>query len=198
MPAWPNWACLQRLHRDLVVDEWVRRRYADLRVARRHSDRGSLLHTEPLDRLYWGVLVYRLDESAHDALTTRLGLRAETQRLMKGLRRLHRAEAELTAPNLPPSRVVAIFDTVDPVALALASVVCADKPRLLDRLVHYRTAWRNVHPALDGHDLADMGIPRGPTVWRVAHGPACRHPRRRGADPREEQVAWVRRYLAAR
>ena len=186
---------MQRLHPDLVVDEWVRRRYADLRVARSHSAAGAPLLTEPLDRLYWGVLVYRLDEPAHTALTARLGLRAETQRLMQGLRRLHRAEVELDAVDLPPSRVVAILDAVDPVAVALAPVVCADRSHLMERIAYYRTVWHAVHPVLDGHDLAAMGIPRGPLYGELLT--ALRAALLDGAiQTRAEEVAWVQRYLA--
>ena len=187
---------LGRLHTELVVDDWVRHRCADLRVARHQSTPDMTLHNEPLDRLYFGVLVYRLSEAAHHALAERLGLRAETQRLMQGLRRLAAAEPELDSVDLPPSRTVTLLDTVDAAALALAPVLSADRPRMAERLAMYQSTWKDIHPTLDGHDLAAMGIPRGPLYGDLLA--QLRAARLDGViNTRHEEVAWVRRRVAA-
>jgi tRNA nucleotidyltransferase (CCA-adding enzyme) len=100
-------------------------------------------------------------------LTTRLGLRGETQQLMRGLALLHRHSHELDQPNLAPSRVVELLENIDPVALALAPVIYAGQAQLLDYLHHYQEKWQKIHAELDGNDLHELGVPRGPLYGEI-------------------------------
>ena len=153
---------LARLHRALHFDDSITQAFGELRNARATASSHSLLVTEPVDRLYWGILVAQIPTSAHVELTTRLGLRSETQQLMRGLAQVHRYLRELDNPSLTPSRTVAILEPIDPVALALTPIIYPKHPRLLAKLERYLSEWRNIQPELDGHDLIELGIPRGP------------------------------------
>ncbi|HXF61171.1 MAG TPA: hypothetical protein VNK95_06120, partial [Caldilineaceae bacterium] len=182
---------LQRLHPDLVMDDWVSRRFAELRAARAASRGPTPLHEEPMERLYWGLLVFRLTPEAQAALTERLGLRGETQRLMRGLALLRRHVDELSRPGLPPSRVVELLEDVDPAALALAYIACSDRPIVVAYLGRFQREWRHVHPELTGHDLAALGLPRGPLFGKALR--ALRAARLDGAiTTRAEEEQFVR------
>jgi tRNA nucleotidyltransferase (CCA-adding enzyme) len=158
---------LARLHPDLVVDTWVRQRFADLRTWRAGGRGPAPLYEEPLERLYWGLLVFRLPPTAHARLTTRLGLRGETQRLTKGLSLLHARLDALDRPDAPPSAIVTLLEDIDPAALALAYIACGDRPAVVTHLANYHREWRHVHAELTGHDLAAIGLPRGPLYGRI-------------------------------
>jgi tRNA nucleotidyltransferase (CCA-adding enzyme) len=185
---------LARLHPSLHFDEQLAKAFANLRTARARASSHDLILTEPIDRLYWGILVSQLPTSTHSELTNRLGLRSETQQLMRGLANLHRHLAELARPGLTPSRVVAIFEQVDPVALALSPVIYADQPQLLRYVEKYLSTWRHVHPEVDGHDLAKLGVPRGPLYADLLR--TLRAARLDGVlMSRADEEAFVRSYL---
>jgi tRNA nucleotidyltransferase (CCA-adding enzyme) len=180
------------LHEDYVAD-WIDSRFAVLRELRRLTP-GSLLTEQPIERLYYGILVYRLPEQTQSALNARLGLRAETQRLVRGLNRIRAALPELRRPALPPSRVVAIFDEVDPAALALIPVVCAGEQQVLWFYRRYLAQWQHIQPALDGNDLSALGVPRGPIYRQLLSN--LRAGRLDGSlDSREDELAFVRDHL---
>jgi len=153
-----------------------------------------LIRSEPEDRLYWGILVAQLPSYAHVELTTRLGLRSETQQLMRGLALLHRYSIELDTPGLLPSRVVSLLDPVDPVALALAPVIYGARLQLLDYCKSYQEKWRHFHPDLDGNDLHELGVPRGPLYGELLR--TLRAARLDGVLlSRDDELAFVRSYL---
>lgn len=187
---------LSRLHPNLKVDDWVRRRFADLRAWRAAGRGLAALHEEPIERLYWGLLVFRLPSTANDSLTNRLGLRGETQRLIRGLARLYQRLGDLDRPDLPPSAVVELLDDIDPAALALAYIACGDRPAVVAHLSHYHREWRHIHAELTGHDLAALGIPRGPLYGRILH--ALRAARLDGTITTRAEEESLARSLAAR
>jgi tRNA nucleotidyltransferase (CCA-adding enzyme) len=187
---------LQRLHPELVVDEWVAHRFAELRTARAASLGPSLLHEEPIERLYWGILVFRLSPEAQAVLSTRLGLRGETKRLMRGLAKLRDHLDELKMQGLVASRVVALLDDVDPVAVALATVICSDQPAVVAYLRRFQREWRHIHPELSGDDLAALGIPRGPLFGKLLR--TLRAARLDGAiTTRAEEEQYVRNMISS-
>lgn len=152
---------LAHIDRELFADGWTQRKFSHFRAARRQAAAPDPLRTEPIERLYWGLFVFRLAPDAHPRLAERLGLRGETQRMTRGIGALHEHEGELRRADLQPSRVVAIFDRVEPVALAVAGVAWADDPQILHWLERYAQSWQAVRPELDGHALAALGAPRG-------------------------------------
>ncbi len=162
---------LARLHPDLHFDEQMAHSFRTLRALRTQASDDSPLCTESIDLLYWGILIAQLPAQSHATLTQRLGLRSETQQLMRGLAHLHTHLDELTSANLPPSRVVALFDPLNPVALALIPVIYPDvypsNAQLLFYTDHYQQHWQHIHPEIGGHDLATLGVPRGPIYSEI-------------------------------
>jgi tRNA nucleotidyltransferase (CCA-adding enzyme) len=185
---------LARIHPALHFNEKMAQAFVTLRTVRTQADVGALLRTEPIDLLYWGILVAQLPSSAHVELSTRLGLRGETQQLMRGLARLNQHLEELEKPGMTPSRVVAIFDSIDAVSLALAPILYANHTQLLAYLNNYVTTWQHVYAELDGHDLAELGVPRGPLFAQLLR--RLRAARLDGLLlTRHDEVAYVRAFM---
>ncbi len=161
---------MERIHPALIVDGWVRTKFALLR-ARREADAPSQpssdLQSEPIERLYRGLLVFRLPPDIHAILTERLGLRSEVQRLSHDVAIIHAQLGRLMRPGLMPSEVVTILARVETPALAVARIACAEYPVVVHWLDEYERTWQHVRPELDGHDLAAIGIPRGPIYSRI-------------------------------
>ena len=134
------------------------------------------LDDTPVERLYWGLLIFDVLPVDCDSegkaspiekeLSERLRLRGKTQGLMRQLRMVKRHVPELTDLQQRPSEVVAILDRAQPAVLLLLSLVEED-PLLHRRLNCYVHRWRHVRPALDGRDLLQMGLPPGPGYGQI-------------------------------
>jgi tRNA nucleotidyltransferase (CCA-adding enzyme) len=157
---------LEGLDPALTVDEWVEERFERLRRVLQSPDTDPRLAAEPIERLYWGLLVLRLPATAHAALGERLALRSETQQLMKGLTLLGAALPQLQSPRLRPSDVVTLLDRIDSVAQALYRVAAVDA-QVTAYLQRYDTEWRTVRPTLTGADLQRLGIAPGPLYGHI-------------------------------
>ncbi len=156
---------LTRLHPDLKMNAWTATQFAQLRAAH-HTDAEPLLMQEPIEHLYWGLLMLPLPAEAQAALIERLSLKGETQRLVNGLRYLQENSELLRDLLLPPSRAVEILDKAPLVAIALFRVIDVEPP-IADVLRRYITEWRTVHAGLNGDDLQAMGLPRGPLYSKI-------------------------------
>lgn len=186
---------LTRLNPALHFDDTTAHTFAALRAARSQAAEDHLLRTQPLDRLYWGVLVAHLPATVHEQLTERLGLRSETKQLMHGLAQLQSHLTELNQPGVAPSRIVAILDPVDRVALALAPVIYAGHTQLLNYIEHYLSTWQHIQPELGGHDLAKLGVPRGPVYSELLR--TLRAAKLDGVLlTRDDEIAYVRSFLS--
>ena len=157
---------LQQIDEALLVDEWVQTQFTRLRARLASQSAAPALQAEPLESLYWGLLVVRLPAVVHQRLIDRLGLRSETQRLMAGLNVIRENEATLAAPNLPPSTIVTILDRSTASALALYSALDL-APAITEHLQAYIERWQHVRPTLDGRDLQAMGIKPGPLYGQI-------------------------------
>jgi tRNA nucleotidyltransferase (CCA-adding enzyme) len=185
---------LARLHPALNFEPSLAEAFASLRAARAQANSDSPLRAEAIELLYWGILVAKVPASAQAELATRLGLRGETQRLMASLARLHRHMNELERPNLPPSRVVALLEPVNAVALALLPIIYAPHTQMRAYAERYGSSWQHIQPELDGHDLAKMGVPRGPIYSKLLD--TLRDLRLDGIlTTRDDEVAYVRSYM---
>ena len=130
----------------------------------------------PIERLYWGLLVYELlpperqaggrPAAVEEALSERLALPAETRRLMRQLRMLKARLPQLLDPHAPPSATVLVLDQAQPSALLLFSLLESEPP-LHERLHCYAQRWRRIHPSLNGRDLRRLGLPPGPRYGEI-------------------------------
>lgn len=157
---------LQQIHPALFVDTWHHEQFAKLRTIYAQAESDSPLRDEPLERLYWGVLMLHLPPDTHQSIIERLGLRGETQRLMGGLRVIQKHQAELTSSHLTPSQIVAYLDRAAPAAIALWIALDVE-PALTPILTQYLAEWRHVRPLLDGHALRALGLPPGPLFSKI-------------------------------
>ena len=157
---------LTRLHPALKMHDWTATQFAQLRAARNAANADPLLIQEPIEHLYWGLLMLPLSDEAHTALIERLSLKGETQRLVNGLRLLQENRELLRDPHLLPSRAVAILDKAPLVAVALLRVTALDS-QIADVLRRYVSEWRAVHAELNGDDLQALGLPRGPLYSKI-------------------------------
>ena len=142
-------------------------------ASRESSDSG--LET-PIERLYWGLLVYELLPSAPEsegspsavalALSDRLRLRGETRRLMRQLQQLKVSLPVLVEEKTLPSEVVHVLDKVQPLARMLLSIL-EDDPLLRERLQSYAESWRHVSPSVDGKELEKLGLEPGPIYGEI-------------------------------
>ncbi len=184
---------LARVHPDLTMNTWIAEQFARLRAARNAADADPLLVQEPIGYLYWGLLMLPLSAEAHAALTERLSLKGETQRLVNGLRLLQENCDLLREPHLRPSRAVAMLDKAPLVAVALFRVTALD-PLSADVLRRYVTQWRTVHAELRGEDLQAMGLPRGPLYSKILT--QLRAARLDGQiATRDEEIALIQKLL---
>lgn len=196
---------LAQIHEDLCVDPWVNELFPHLRAALRTwgneaNDAGmQMLHTAlrqtPLDRLYWALLMLPLPATLDKPLAKKLRLRKETTQLVAELRVLQRELPALQQEWMSPSQITAILDQAAPVAIALVGVAHGrENGSLLARLSQYVAEWRELKPLLNGHDLAALGVPRGPLFRRILE--ALRTARLDGVvQSRQDEVAFTERWV---
>jgi tRNA nucleotidyltransferase (CCA-adding enzyme) len=151
---------LRQLDPDLRVTPALPRQFAALRGILAAPEADPALRAEPVERLYWAILVDPLEPEVHARLQRRLGLRGETQKLMRDVATLRSALPVLADPSASPSTIVLALDDVGPVALALAPLLYPDEV-VQAHLAQYRAVWQAVRPELDGTDLRRLGVPRG-------------------------------------
>jgi tRNA nucleotidyltransferase (CCA-adding enzyme) len=151
---------LHQIHPALAMTPAMAQQFGDLRARRQDAAADPDLAGAPIERLYLAIVAFPLHAEATRAVQERLGLRAETQHLLRDMSVLHRYLDRLADPAARPSQIVQVLDQVTPVGLALLPVLCHDQV-VLDHLRHYRAAWRHIQPELTGDDLRRLGIARG-------------------------------------
>lgn len=184
---------LRQLDPDLCVTPVLSEQFIALRRLLATSDVDPDLRAEPVERLYWAILADPLGPEVHARLQRRLGLRGETQKLMRDVATLRAAVPVLANSLARPSEIVLALEDVGPVVLALASLLHPDEV-VQAHLAQYRTVWQTVRPELDGTDLRRLGVPRG-AIYREI----LRELRARRLDGtihvREEEEALVRQLI---
>ncbi|MBV7339507.1 CBS domain-containing protein [Chloroflexi bacterium TSY] len=162
---------LSSIHPALEADGILEQRFDRLRRALAENIDDKLAQ-EPIDLLYWGAWVQDLSGNVHAELTQRLALQSKTVQLVKGLSELNQHRAQLSEKSIAPSHAVAILDRINPLALTLYTTVneqLDDGPNGAFRttLQHYFDEWQFIRPLLNGNDLKQMGIPRGPLYAKI-------------------------------
>lgn len=157
---------LKAIHPALKADEQVKARLVRVRQAL-GQETNQLLESQPVELLYWGAWVQDLSADVHAELAERLRLQSRSINLMDGLRKLQAQQEVLTRGNIKPSEVVAVLDQVAPLAIALYCAVNELPPQFHTTVQRYLDEWQEVKPQLDGYDLKEMGIPRGPLYAQI-------------------------------
>jgi len=78
-----------------------------------------------------------------------------------------KAQLEKLGSDSPPSAFVGILSDLAPRVLFALRVALDSNPILGRSVELYQTEWRSVTTAVDGHDLMELGVPRGPDVGRI-------------------------------
>lgn len=169
---------LQHIHSALKTTPDLSSQFEMLRN-RLHANKGLARQVdEPIERLYWGLLLYPLlpshpaedeSQSLATALEKRLMLRGESRRLVAALQTLKARRTRLLESDLRASEVVALLDSIPISALFLLSIL--EGSSLLDaRLNRYIETWREVRPSIDGTDLRAMGLKPSPLFGHILKG----------------------------
>ena len=149
---------------------------------------------EPL--LFTALLASTLTSEAGEAFVHRLNMPARWRRVAQHTIDLGERLSDLATEELRPSQVYGLLNGMEVQAVQAWSILPQGDPvraRLKDFLEHLR----HVKPALNGHDLLDLGVPSGPEVGRIMEG--LRTARLDGAlSQRQDEEAWVRRELVRR
>ncbi len=157
---------LARLQPEMKADAWLAEQYQRLRDALDSPAPDPELVSEPIERLYFGLLTYPMPADADGEIVERLGLRGETQRLVEGLEQLRVHLPDLRVPGLQPSEAVRILDRTNATARALVRLIEPD-PQIAYVLNEYDAKWKDVRAELDGNDLAALGVPKGPIYGEI-------------------------------
>ncbi len=179
---------LPYLNEELRYDAWIDEKFKFLReMTSRHSPPG------PMERLYFGVLVYRLSHEAHVDIAERLRLRRETIRLMNDLEVLRGRERVLASPELRPSEIYDAFHRICGEARFVFAAV-TDEGLVKDRWVEYESKLKHVRTELSGDDLKAMGLKPGPIYKQILN--RLLHARLDGeVKDRQEELALARELL---
>ncbi|MDO8531647.1 MAG: hypothetical protein Q7T26_05705 [Dehalococcoidia bacterium] len=164
---------------------WLSRKFAQ---ARRAAPPGALL-----PEIYLGLLMYTLSPEEASAALRRLNFPRATDQALRDVGPLKATLADLTRPDLQASAVVHMLERFQPAALQTCAFAC-DNKAARERLRRYLAELRYVKSALDGHDLARLGVKQGPRMGQMLK--ALRDARLDGeVRSREDEEARVRRWL---
>lgn len=174
---------LSSLHPDLVCDDWLREKFADLRRA----------HDEPvwpeaggdfdLELPYFALLTYRLAPEVINAVNQRIKVQRRTVTDLERVQQIRAAMERLSQP-MTPSQIDALLDGAPDRAL-LPAWVAAPNQTARDHIAAYARHYRHVQPATGGADLIARGLQAGPIYSRVLR--ALRRARLDGAIDTVEQ-----------
>ncbi|MEK7873409.1 MAG: hypothetical protein AAB502_06085 [Chloroflexota bacterium] len=165
---------------------WLSVKFAQ---ARRAAPPGALL-----PEIYLGLLIYTMSLEEASAALQRLNFPRATDQALRDVGPLKARLADLARPDLQASAAVHMLERFQPAALQTCAFACDDEAAR-ERLRRYLAEWRYVKSALDGHDLARLGVAQGPRMGQLLT--SLRDARLDGqVRSREDEESWVRRALA--
>jgi len=146
-----------------------------------------------LPEIYLGLLIYSMSLEEAAVALQRLNFPRVTEQSLRDVGSLKAKLADLARPDLLASALVHMLDGFQPAALQTCAFACDDEVAR-ERLRRYLAELRYVKSALDGHDLARLGVAQGPRMGQLLK--TLRDARLDGqVRSREEEEAWVRRSL---
>ncbi|MCD6289575.1 MAG: CCA tRNA nucleotidyltransferase [Anaerolineae bacterium] len=153
---------LSHIHPALRYDTWIGERFRALREEL--NERGGT--PEPIEQLYFGLWLYRLDAEEQTAVMDRLRLPAGMRVLVQQARELRERESSLARNSLRPSQIYRLFHTAGPGA-RLVFFVATDSWSVRRRVELFERQLAHVTTELNGHDLRRMGLKPGPIYRRI-------------------------------
>ncbi len=174
---------LERLDGVLKADGWLAERY---REARETGGRPPIV-------VYLSILLYRCsNEDSLRFLHTYRFTKEQVQGVADAMTLKSRRQ-ELEMLDLKRSRLADVLDKVSEDALT-AFRVASGSPLVAERIALYLAELRGIAPRLNGRDLQDLGVPRGPELGKMLKG--LRRARLDGeAATREDEVALVKKLV---
>jgi tRNA nucleotidyltransferase (CCA-adding enzyme) len=180
---------LPHIHPALRYDAWLADRFRALR-----AELAAREAPEPVENLYCGLWLYRLDTQEQEAVMTCLRLLSQTRALVERVRYLREQEARLAHNHLRPSQIYHILEPASPAACLILRVA-TDSWLVRQRIDQFERRLAQVTTELDGHDLRRMGLKPGPAYRRVLG--ALLDARLDGqVSSREEEEALARSLIA--
>ncbi len=165
---------------------WLARKFAQ---ARRAAAPDALL-----PEIYLGLLTYSMSPEEAAAALRHLNFPRATDQALRDVGPVKAMLVELARPALQTSAAVHMLEGFQPAALQTCAFACDDEAAR-ERLRRYLAEWRYVKSALDGHDLARLGVTQGPRMGQLLK--SLRNARLDGqVRSREDEESWVRRELA--
>ena len=155
-------AVLAHIDEALSWDHDASSKFKALRAALREVDH----RPEPIERLYLALWLYRLSPAAHNRLIANLRLSTRTRSLIKEGEQLRALTTELTAPDLPNSRLDQLLHTFSDGALLVARID-SDDWVLCNRILAYQTHLRPQKISLTGEQLKAWGVRPGPIYREI-------------------------------
>ena len=140
-------------------------------------------------------LCFGISEADGDFLARRLNLPSAWARVLRDTFAIRESLPTLDNPHLLPSELAELLEVGSLDALLVAAAL-TESTAAAANILRYLRQLRYIKPALTGHDLLQLGIPRG-----VAVGHALAGLRRARLDMQvnteEEERLWVRNLLEA-
>jgi tRNA nucleotidyltransferase (CCA-adding enzyme) len=151
---------LSQIHPALTFDEWVEERFVRLREVLQEPAWGLVADDYLIELTYFGILTFRMDLEALEALERRLRVQRVTTEHVCQLHAL-RGEFEKLTQAQAPSAVFQILEAYSRPALLMA-YVAADSQVVRELIRRYVYVWAEVRPVTTGRELKEMGLPPGP------------------------------------
>ena len=213
--------CLESVSGDRIRHElhWIFEEQEPARALIRANDMGLLHFLNPPDSLNesfsrWATrgatvdpdreagplswlasLCFCISVADGDFLARRLNLPSAWTRVLRDTFTTRGSVPTLDNPDLPPSELAELLEERSLDAL-LVTAALTESPAAAENILRYLRQLRYIKPALTGHDLLQLGIPRG-----IAVGHALAGLRRARLDMQvnteEEERLWVRNLLEA-
>jgi len=154
---------LGQIHPDLHVDNWIVKRFVDLRDRLEDTPWAS---TQPEDVHYLGLLAFRWSEKVLNEVITRLRIRAEDALTLHQVQKLKSLLPQLEQPR-SPSQIHRLLEPVPSQALLVGWLACEDETARA-QLAQFQRELRGVEPIIDGHYLRqEFNLRPGPLYRQI-------------------------------
>ncbi|MDY7040774.1 MAG: CBS domain-containing protein [Chloroflexota bacterium] len=161
---------LGQIHPCLRHDEWLERKFRQLRQALHEGSWPADVCTEPnvTSTVYLALLVYRLNVEELESIIARLKIPRDDADLLHEVSSLRQGEARIAEDGHPPSTIVHWLERYAPQALFVLWVA-TDSDRVRYQVERYCQEWRFVQSEIDGLYLKELGLKPGPVFGNILH-----------------------------